>query len=101
VLSHLSTLENGVLVLVIVVSLAAHVYLAKWVKFKIDEGVIVKCLEDAALACADRYLTTVCIATEINLSVKRVALVCERSKLISELDQSCGASPVSWVLKQA
>jgi hypothetical protein len=101
VLSHLSTLENGVLVLVIVVSLAAHVYLAKWVKFKIDEGVIVKCLDDAALACADRHLTTVCIAIEVNLSVKRVALVCERSKLISALTQSSALSSDAWVLKQA
>ncbi|WP_231878224.1 hypothetical protein, partial [Oleiphilus sp. HI0117] len=66
-----------VLALVIIISLWAHVWLYLWMKFKMDEGVITRCLKDASVD-----MQSDSIAKQVEMSVERVEKVCLRSKEI-------------------
>ncbi|MEP6390184.1 MAG: hypothetical protein ABJ056_09710 [Halioglobus sp.] len=68
------------MVIISIVSLAAiagHVWIYRWVKFKVHEGAIVDILSNNSSLCdAD-------IAVKAHLQVDRVNTVCERSKQIT------------------
>jgi len=68
-----------IIAFVVLVAVAAHVALYRWVKFKIHEGVILQFLRDAAEGGAPDHHHADAIAAHTGVSVKRVALVCRKS----------------------
>lgn len=74
--------EKIIIAVVVIVSLAAHYWLYRWVKFKIDEGVILKCLEDAKTAADPAQLSSQAIAGQTQMKLQRVALICQQSPKI-------------------
>ena len=68
-----------IIALVVLVAVAAHIALYRWVKFKIHEGVILQFLRDAAEGGAPDHHHADMIAAHTELSVKRVELVCSKS----------------------
>ncbi|MCR9184156.1 MAG: hypothetical protein NXH81_02030 [Halieaceae bacterium] len=69
-----------IVALVVVIAVAAHVVLYRWVKFKIQEGVILQFLRDARDEGAPAHHHAAAIAAHTQLSAERVAAVCARSK---------------------
>lgn len=78
--------DKLIIAVVVVVAVAAHWWLFRWVRFKIDEGLIIKQLETSAGAAAD-------IAAATDLKPARVAVVCQHSGAI------CEAGTGVWRLK--
>ena len=71
---------NIVIATVVCVVIAAHVALFRWVKFKMDEGAILKFLqEEESKFCS---VQTICSSTGITTG--RVATVCSKSKSIEK-----------------
>jgi hypothetical protein len=68
-----------IIALVVLVAVAAHVALYRWVKFKIHEGVILQFLRDAALEGAPDHHHADAIAAHTKLTAERVAEVCRKS----------------------
>lgn len=76
-------MESQIIVaLVVVVAVAAHVFLYRWVKFKIHEGVVLQFLRDAGEGGAPDHHHANAIAAHTALSAERVALVCQKSSEI-------------------
>lgn len=71
-----SQLIIAVIVLVVV---AAHVGLYRWVKFKIHEGVILKFFREAGEGDTSGYHSAEAIAAKTEISVRRVGVVCRKS----------------------
>ena len=69
--------QNVVLVIVICVSVGAHVWLYWWMKFKMDEGAITRCLKDS-----DSSLTSKVISSRVSMNVERVERLCNKSQEI-------------------
>jgi hypothetical protein len=65
--------------LVVLVAIAAHVALYRWVKFKIHEGVILQFLRDAGEGGAPDHHHAEAIAAHTGMPVKRVTMVCRKS----------------------
>lgn len=86
--------EEIIIAVVVIVSLAAHYWLYRWVKFKIDEGVVLKCLEDAKTASGEAYLSSQSIAQHTQMKLQRVAMVCQQSPKIQPSPESAD----SWQL---
>jgi hypothetical protein len=63
--------------LVVIVTVAAHIWIYLWVKFKIDEGAILRLLEESGKGAV---LASAVIASHINIKPGRVAAVCGKSK---------------------
>lgn len=68
-----------VIALVVLVAVAAHVALYRWVKFKIHEGVVLQFLRDAAESGAPDHHHAEVIADHTDISAERVESVCRRS----------------------
>jgi len=68
-----------IIALVVLVAVAAHVALYRWVKFKIQEGVILQFLRDAREGGAPDHHHADAIAAHTEMSVERVASVCRKS----------------------
>ena len=79
-----------IIVLVVLVAVAAHIALYRWVKFKIHEGVILQFLRDAVEGGAPDHHHADAIAAHTDISAKRVELVCRKSTEIHS-DQIAGA----------
>ncbi|WP_027948799.1 hypothetical protein [Haliea salexigens] len=71
-----------IVALVVIIAVAAHVVLYRWVKFKIQEGVILQFLRDAREEGAPDHHHVDAIAAHTGLSVARVKTVCEKSKQV-------------------
>jgi len=71
-----------IIALVVVVAIAAHIALYRWVKFKIQEGVILQFLRDAGEAGAPDHHHADAIAAHTEMSPQRVAIVCVKSPQI-------------------
>lgn len=76
-------IEKVVLVIVILVTIAAHVLLYKWVKFKMDEGLVLQFFQSSAGGSKGKYYRAEDISAETTLSVDRVSSVCSRSKRVN------------------
>ena len=73
-------MESEIIVaLVVLVAVAAHIALYRWVKFKIHEGVILQFLRDAREGGAPDHHHADAIAAHTEISAERVALVCRKS----------------------
>ena len=68
-----------IVALVVLVVVAGHVALYRWVKFKIHEGMILKFLRDAREEGALDYHHADAVAAHTELCAKRVAVVCGKS----------------------
>ena len=68
-----------VIALVVLVAVAAHVAIYRWVKFKIHEGVILQFLRDAREGGSPDHHHADAIAEHTGIVPKRVSLVCQRS----------------------
>ena len=88
-------MEYTVLALVVIVTIAAHVWIYRWVRFKMDEGVVLRELRDAGPAPDDCGQSTEAIARRADLRPARVGAVCRRSKDIVEAGQ-----PDCWRLER-
>ena len=68
-----------IIALVVFVAVAGHVAIYRWVKFKIQEGVILQFLRDALRGASSGHQHVNAIAANTGISAKRVALVCQKS----------------------
>lgn len=68
--------------LVSFIAIAAHVWLYLWVKFKIDEGVVCKFLEDAQATGTSSAQALETVAAGTQLSPARVLRLCQHSARI-------------------
>lgn len=86
-----------VIALVVVVAVAAHVAIYRWVKFKIHEGVILQFLRDAVEEGAPEHHHADAIAAHTALAPSRVSVVCQKSAEIhsdsDDLNSWCAANP--------
>ena len=70
-------LEYVILAVVIITALIAHFWIFAWIRFKADEGTIMKFLEDSGEAVGTEEL-----AAQIGIAQKRVAVVCAKSTAV-------------------
>lgn len=77
--------EYFVLVVVVLISIVAHLWLFIWIRFRIDEAVVLKCFEDEILRAS---LPFEVIAERLNFKLNRVAVVCAKSKKIRILNSN-------------
>jgi hypothetical protein len=68
-----------IVALVVLVTVAAHIAIYRWVKFKIDEGVILQFLRDAGEGGTPDHHHANTMAAHTEISAKRVAVVCQKS----------------------
>jgi hypothetical protein len=83
--------SQSIIALVVLVAVAAHIALYRWVKFKIHEGVILQFLRDAGESGAPDHHHVDAIAAHTEISVARVAAVCRKSAEIHS-DPKAGTS---------
>lgn len=72
--------EHIIIGIVVAVALGAHVWIFMWIRFKIDEGVITKFLQETG---SQEPSSSEVISAHTNIAIKRVCMVCRRSKAIS------------------
>ncbi|WP_286977220.1 hypothetical protein [Pseudomonas sp.] len=85
-----------IIAIVVIVALIGHYWLYKWIKFKIDEGMVLKFLRDAAGTNPETRHTAQDMAEALLLPPDRVRAVCTRSpEIIATQD-----SPDTWSLKR-
>ncbi|MGJ8682114.1 hypothetical protein [Paraglaciecola sp.] len=77
----------------VVIVVAAHVLLHRLLKFKMDESAIVKFLQ--GFENEDKYQTNTAISTAVNISIPRVAVVCEKSEHITHAAEDTQ----TWAIK--
>ena len=84
---------NVVIATVVCVVIAAHVVLFRWVQFKIDEGAILKVLQEEG----STFLSAQTISSSTQITAGRVSAVCTRSKSIAkstvEKESWCAGQP--------
>lgn len=85
--------DKMLIAFIVVIVIVAHVWLYKWVKFKIDEGVILKFLQELK---AQRWCRSEAISSSTRIPVDRVAAVCRKSNNIEGHASEKGC----WCLSQ-
>ena len=76
-------MESQVIIaVVVVVAVAAHIAIYRWVKFKIQEGVILQFLRDALRGGSAGHHDANTIAENTGISSRRVAVICQKSDAI-------------------
>lgn len=78
--------------IVVVLALGAHYWLYLWVKFRIDEGVVLAYLQGEDGAVSEPPCSTEVISLETDIKVKRVLVVCNKSNKI----KMCQKAIDSW-----
>ena len=68
-----------IVAVVVLVVVAAHIALYRWVKFKVHEGVILKFLHEAGQSDTSGYVHAEAIAAKTDLSPRRITAVCHKS----------------------
>ena len=76
-------MDIAIISIVSLIAVAGHVWIYRWVKFKVHEGAVLEILshDPAGAGLADAE-----IATTAQLHVDRINVVCERSKQITATD---------------
>jgi Sec7-like guanine-nucleotide exchange factor len=67
--------------IVVIVTLGGHWWLFQWVKFKMDEGVIMKFLQESD---DHNSCVTEVISSNTSIAIERVSIVCNKSKVIKK-----------------
>ncbi len=73
--------DKLIIAIVVLVAVAAHWWLWRWVRFKIDEGLIIKQLGAGDTSSSDLAAD---IAARTDLKPARVVAVCKQSSAIRE-----------------
>ncbi len=71
--------DKLVVALIVIITIAGHVWIFRWVKFKMDEGIILKFLKDNK---DPDYHSTEAISSNTKIKIKRVSIVSNKSKNI-------------------
>lgn len=77
--------DKIIIAVVVLVVVAAHFWLYAWVKFKMQEGVILQFLRDSG-ECA--FHSSSAISAHTNITIDRVAAVCNKSRQIGKSKES-------------
>ena len=85
-------MEVIIIAAVVIVTIAAHVLLFRWVRFKIDEGVILQFLRTNTDDNSPGRHPTHTIISSTQLPPARVAFICRKSREI----KAAPASDNSW-----
>lgn len=83
--------QKIILACVIIISLIAHVWIYRWIKFKMDEGAILRYLNDLSseeLPIKTHLCTTEKISETLAMKHARIVFVCEKSKDITFKDDA-------------
>jgi len=84
--------DYSVIALVVIIVVIAHGWLFLWVKFKMDEGAILKFIQDTAptdeQANGQLSVSSEIIATHTSIARDRVSLVCRKSRHIEAIPES-------------
>ena len=72
-------MSKTIVAIVVLVALAAHIALYRWVRFKIHEGVILQFLRDLSESGAPDHHHAESIAAHTEISAQRVTAVCRKS----------------------
>jgi hypothetical protein len=75
-------MDNIIIGLFVVIVIFLHVWLYRWVKFKVDEGTIITLFKNIG----DESLSPTAIASQTNIKSKRVLMICNKSKDLRESD---------------
>ena len=89
--------QKVILGVVILISLCAHIWLYRWMKFKMDEGAIIRYLKDAQEIQEikqDRQIPFEDIALNISMDLERVKTVCAKSKELTYTKGLCRLSEI-------
>lgn len=76
-------MDIAIITIVSLLAIAGHVWIYRWVKFKVHEGAILEILSNDHSGAG---LTDAAIATAAQLHADRINAVCERSKQITTTD---------------
>ena len=76
-------MEKIIIAAVVIVTIAAHVLLFRWVKFKIDEGAILQLLRATTDDNSPGRYPTPAIITRTQLPPARVTFICRKSREIT------------------
>lgn len=68
-----------IIALVVLVTVAAHIAIYSWMKFKIHEGVILQFLREAIEDGVQDHQSSDLIAAHTDISLARVEVVCRKS----------------------
>lgn len=79
-------MDKLIIALVVVIAAAAHVAIYRWVKFKMDEGVVLQFMRDANGEGLPNCHSVDAIASHTGIAAKRITLVCSKSRDISAID---------------
>lgn len=71
-----------IIAIVVVVVIIAHGWLYVWVRFKIDEGAVLKCLQDSKNTNEQLVMSSEVMSSQLNIPQNRVSRVCEKSHRI-------------------
>ena len=71
-------INQTIITMVVVISLAAHYYLYIWVKFKMDEGLVLNYMQESNSECH----TIEQLVSAVAIKPKRIVLICSKSKKI-------------------
>ncbi len=71
--------EQIIIALVVVIAIAAHIWIYKWVKFKIHEGAILKVLQEFSDGGNTGFCSTEEISSQADIKAERVSAVCNKS----------------------
>lgn len=81
-------IEKLIIAIVVIIAVIAHIWLFKWVKFKVDEGVITNALKQLD---HNNAVSSQDIALATKMSEKLVAKVCHKSQQIKKVSQDIDA----------
>ena len=87
--------DKIIIAVVVLVVVAAHVWLYAWVKFKMQEGVILQFLRDSSEGGEYAYHSASAIAAHTNIAIERVVAVCTRSRQIGRSTENSDSWCVS------
>lgn len=85
--------DQIVIGVVVALVVGAHGGLYKWLRFKMDEGTILKFLQDSD---AHAFRSSEAISANTNIALTRVAKVCSKSRLIERNSKQ----KESWCIQQ-
>lgn len=85
-------MDTVIVSIVVVIALAGHVALYRWVRFKIDEGIILQYLREHASSADPARHAADSIATQTGLAEDRIDQVCRRSRQLRAVADGWRAS---------
>jgi hypothetical protein len=82
--------DSIIIAIVVVVVIIAHVWLYAWVRFKMQQGIILQFLRDSAEADGYPGHSSESISTHTGIPADKVVAVCVKSKQIEQSGEDGG-----------